>query len=63
MRYQTQLLIKLRREAQYRFDKLIATLVVSTNLTMPENTNICGTDIRLAVDDFKSILTEIRKLK
>ncbi len=61
--YWSDHLMKLHSELVSRYSNLELLLQVDrrrlTNVKIPVN----GTNIRLAVDDFKSILAEIRKLK
>jgi hypothetical protein len=56
---------KLQREAQDRFNRLTAVLdpTPGTPIDNRERIIINGTSVRLAVDDFKTILAEIRRLK
>lgn len=64
--YNSDYLRRLQSEAQSRFDILIKTLQPDGNRYTPttvRNISISGIDVRLAVEDFKAILTEIRKLK
>jgi len=61
-RYYARHLRRLSSEADTRFRKLMQTL--STHGKIGADTvEIDGIHIRLAVDNFKTILTEIRKLK
>jgi len=61
-RYYARHLKRLSNEASDRFQKLMR--VLSTHGKIGGDTvEVDGIHIRLAVDDFKTILTEIRKLK
>lgn len=61
-KYYAEHLHRLRYQAQARFDELLRALETGdrrgTDLVLVD-----GMQVRLAVDDFKVILTEIRKLK
>ena len=59
MRYQAKHILKLQAKALDCFEQLQHALPVPTNDTVTVNSR----DIRLAVDDFKSILAEIRRLE
>ena len=60
--YYADHLYRLRHQAQTRFDELMRAL--DPGCYRGTNTvRVDGVKIRLAVDDFKVILTEIRKLK
>ena len=52
----------LRYQAQTRFDELLRALDTGGNRGT-DTVAVDGMQIRLAVDDFRAILTEIRKLK
>ncbi len=62
MKYYAKHLRRLANEANTRFGELMRALDVrgKDNDTAIQ---VDGTRIRLAVDDFKTILTEIRRLK
>jgi hypothetical protein len=61
-RYYARHLRRLSSEASDRFQKLMR--VLSTHEKVGDDAvEIDGIHVRLAVDDFKTILTEIRKLK
>lgn len=62
MRYHANHIRRLRDEAQTRCNTLLTILNVP--LAFEDNyITVDGSRIRIAVDDFKSILTEIRRLK
>jgi len=61
-RYTAGHLHRLRHQAQSRFDELLRALNTGPNRGT-DAVAVDGMQIRLAVDDFKVILTEIRKLK
>lgn len=61
-KYYAKHLHRLRDQAQTRFDELLRALDTGGNRG-PDTVLVDGMEIRLAVDDFKVILTEIRKLK
>ncbi len=63
MQYYNRHLRQLTAEACNRFDRLQFALRVSPNPLSKELVDIDGMVVRLAVDDFKAILAEIRKLK
>ncbi len=54
--------LKLRTEAHARFDRLMDVLEIGDKRG-DDLLTLDGMRIRLAVDDFKNILSEIRKLK
>ena len=58
---------RLTQEARKRFDRLVEVLTPHAAIHHPVNDkeviSINGCDVRLAVDDFKTILAEIRRLK
>lgn len=61
-RYYAWHILKLRMESQHRFDKLMEVIELGDSRgddLLPFE----GMRVRLAVDDFKTILAEIRKLK
>lgn len=60
MKYQAKHILMLRSETIVRLDNLLDVLRVSPGNDM---VMIQAADIRMAVDDFKVILTEIRRLK
>jgi len=60
--YTAKHLHRLRHQAQTRFDELLRAMDTGGNRGT-ETVAIDGMQIRLSVDDFKVILTEIRKLK
>ncbi len=60
--YHADHLYRLRHQAQTRFDALMHATDPGVSRG-PDWVAISGVEIRLAVDDFKVILTEIRKLK
>jgi len=60
--YYAKHLHRLRHQAQTRFDELLRALDAGDNRGT-DTVTVDGMQIRLAVDDFKVILTEIRKLK
>jgi len=53
---------RLRHEAQTRFDRLMSALATGDKRG-DDLVEVDGVQIRLAVDDFKVILTEVRKIK
>lgn len=61
-RYSAKHLHRLKHQAQTRFDELLRALDTGDNRGT-YIVQVDGMQIRLAVDDFKVILTEIRKLK
>jgi len=61
-RYYAHHLKRLRCEAGTRFQNLMRALD-TFNVDNDSTVNVDGTRIRLAVDDFKTILSEIRRLK
>ena len=61
-KYYANHLYRLRHQAQTRFDELLRALDPGDNRGT-DTVMVDGVKIRLAVDDFKVILTEIRKLK
>ena len=61
-RYSAKHLYRLRHQAQTRFDELMRATDPGNNRGT-DIVQVDGVQIRLAVDDFKVILTEIRKLK
>ena len=61
-KYYAKHLHRLRHEAQTRFDELLRALDTGGKRGT-DTLMVDGMQIRLAVDDFKVILTEIRKLK
>jgi hypothetical protein len=61
-KYYAKHLHRLRHEAQTRFDELMRALDTGGRRGT-DILQVDGMQIRLAVDDFKVILTEIRKLK
>lgn len=63
MRYQYNHIRNLANEARSRFDHLLYALQMRDNDWSRDAVNIDGLAIRLAVDDFKVILAEIRRLK
>jgi hypothetical protein len=65
MKYYAASVGRLKEEARARFERLMAALTCGSSFMFRghEVTNVNGTDVRLAVDDFKTILAEIRKLK
>lgn len=60
MKYQAKHIHKLQAEAVDRFERLQHALPYPIDNKL---VTVNGRDIRLAVDDFKSILAEIRRLK
>jgi len=60
-------ILRLQQEARQRFDRLMATLTPHAAVHHPHNdkeiVNINGCGVRFAVDDFKTVLLEIRRLK
>lgn len=65
--YRRSYLIKLRRELANRFEALIATFPEGTDLRSIQGSDDAlripsPCDMRLAVDDFKTILAEVKKL-
>lgn len=61
-RYYARHLRRLANEADIRFRKLMQALDTG-RLDNDSTVQMDGIQIRLAVDDFKTILTEIRRLK
>jgi len=61
-RYYAWHVLKLRTEAHRRFDELMRVLELGDKRG-DDLLTFDGMRVRLAVDDFKNILTEIRKLK
>lgn len=62
-KYYADHILKLRQESQRRFDRLMYVLEIGGNHGVGAMVGIEGMQVRLAVDDFKNILAEIRKLK
>ena len=63
--YFTSHIDKLKGEASERFARIMGALNPHSTVTRDgrQAANFNGSDIRLAVDDFKTILAEIRKIK
>ena len=63
--YFTSHIDKLKGEASERFARLMDSLKPQSTVTRDGRpvANFNGSDIRVAVDDFKTILAEIRKIK
>ena len=61
-KYYAYHLRRLAGEADTRFKELMRTLDTH-GVDRDTTVQVDGTQIRLAVDDFKTILTEIRRLK
>ena len=61
-KYYANHLYRLRHQAQTRCDELMRATDPGVSRGT-ETVMVDGVEIRLAVDDFKVILTEIRKLK
>ena len=63
--YFTSHINKLKGEASERFARLMDSLKPHSTVSRngKEAANFNGSDIRVAVDDFKTILAEIRKIK
>ena len=61
-RYYAKHLRRLANEADIRFRELMRALDTG-RLDNDSTVQVDGTRVRLAVDDFKTILTEIRRLK
>lgn len=61
MRYSEEYMRRLQQEVACRYKRLMATLEVSEDNV--KYVRVDGFATRLAVDDFKNILSEIRKLK
>ena len=65
-RYNYWYVNRLYDQAAYRFDRLKDAMKIPLDRKIPQTNHditIDGLDLRLAVDDFKNILAEIRKLK
>lgn len=62
MSYYAKHIIRLQTEAASRFERLSHALDVGGRRG-EDAVAMSGIDVRLAVDDFKNILSEIRKLK
>lgn len=60
MKYNAEHILKLRSEVAARCDQLLSALHVPPSV---DTIMLNACDIRLAVDDFKSILAEIKRLK
>jgi len=58
-------ILRLKQEAQTRFTRLQAVLTPSATVVIggKEVVGVSSYEVRLAVDDFRFILTEIRRLK
>ena len=63
MLYQQSHIRKLHHELGQRIDALHLAIPYNRHKRPTDNVEIDGTEVRLAVDDFKSILAEIRRLK
>ena len=63
MRYHYSHIRNLASEARSRFDNLLHALQMCDSGYGKDEIYIDGMTVRLAVDDFKTILAEIRKLK
>lgn len=61
-RYKANHIRRLRDEAQGRCNRLLDLLHVPTRYS-GEFVLVDGSKVRVAVDDFKSVLSEIRRLK
>ena len=62
MKYSASHIIRLHSEAAIRFERLGRALDVG-HKRGSDTVSMSGIDVRMAVDDFKTILSEIRKLK
>ena len=60
-RYRVSHVVGLREELYSRFDRLVDAFPVCRR--GQENCTVDGSKMRLAVDDFKAILAELRRLK
>lgn len=60
-------ILRLQYEARERFNRLMKVLTPHAAIHHPDNdreiVNVNGREVRLAADDFKTILAEIRRLK
>lgn len=65
MKYQRRHIQRLRDELVLRFDELMRGLYVPNDMGVPttDTIDIDGMRVRLAVDDFKAVLSEVRRLK
>lgn len=62
MRYKVSHIVRLRDEVSVRYNVLLRALATPSAFRC-NNVVIDGSKIRMAVDDFKSVLSEIRRLK
>lgn len=62
MKYRSSHIRRLRDEAQARCNNLLDVLNVP-NAYEHDFITVDGCEVRMAVDDFKSVLSEIRRLK
>ena len=64
MRYKVDHLHYLLNEAEIRWQKLVEAITPKESFTPPSGCSmVSGSQVRMAVDDFKNILLEIRRLK
>jgi len=65
MIYKRQYLRRLANELSIRYEELQRVLHETDRgiIPMTDDVEMDGLDIRLAVDDFKTILSEVRRLK
>ena len=62
MRYKANHIRRLRDEATARYEAIVRALGVSS-FCGSDTIVVDGSETRMAVDDFKSVLSEIRRLK
>lgn len=65
MKYQRRHIQRLRDEMAIRHDELQRALYIPNDMGVPttDTIDIDGMRVRLAVDDFKAVLSEVRRLK
>jgi len=65
MKYQRRHISRLRDELAFRYEELQRALHIPNDMGVPttDTIDIEGLRVRLAVEDFKAILSEVRKLK